>query len=91
MSTSANSSVEQVSRGADVVVTKQRLAFVVNQEIMEDALRVEDYKRMASQLVLGGSVYILLLGSLVLMEKETEMKIGEKIAYVSSLGNDAVV
>ncbi|GKC56442.1 hypothetical protein Tco_1084040 [Tanacetum coccineum] len=121
MSASANSSVEQVSRGSGVVVTKQRLAFMVNQEIMEDALRVEDYKRMASQLensVRRKCRYIAALKSrsdgegsvedlkflerirledlekgtrLLLMMKETEMKIGEKITYVGSLGNNAVV
>ncbi|GJS34593.1 hypothetical protein Tco_0532975 [Tanacetum coccineum] len=119
MSAAANSSVEQVSRGSGVVVTKQRLAFMVNQEIMEDALRVEDYKRMASQLensVRRKCGYIAALKSrsdgegsvedlkflermrledlekgtrLLLMMKETEMKIGEKITYVGSLGNDA--
>ncbi|GJY61565.1 hypothetical protein Tco_0462222 [Tanacetum coccineum] len=119
MSASANSFVEQVSRRSGVVVTKQRLAFMVNQEIMEDALRVEDYKMMASQLensVRRKCGYIAALKShsdgegsvedlkflermrledlekgtrLLLMMKETKMKIWEKITYVGSLGNDA--
>ncbi|GJQ97497.1 putative reverse transcriptase domain-containing protein [Tanacetum coccineum] len=79
--------------GVDVVVTKDQLKFLVNREIMEDALRVEDFKRMAHQLknnVRRRSGYIdMEKGThLLLMMKETEMKIGEKIAYVSSLGDD---
>ncbi|GKA36533.1 hypothetical protein Tco_0723024 [Tanacetum coccineum] len=111
----------QATRGVDVVVTKDQLKFMVNREIMEDALRVEDFKRMAHQLknnVRRRSGYIGALkarssgvGSnedlkfmermrledmekgthLLLMMKETEMKIGEKIAYVSSLGDDVAV
>ncbi|GKC40824.1 hypothetical protein Tco_1053208 [Tanacetum coccineum] len=118
MSATSNSFVGQATRGVDVVVTKDQLKFLVNREIMEDALRVEDFKRMAHQLknnVRRRSGYIGALkahssgvGSnedlkfmermrledmekgthLLLMMKETEMKIGEKIAYVSSLGDD---
>ncbi|GJY45589.1 hypothetical protein Tco_0434652 [Tanacetum coccineum] len=78
MSASANSFVEQVSRRSGVVVTKQRLAFMVNQEIMEDALRVEDYKMMASQLENSRR---LEKGKprLLLMIEETTDEIWEKI------------
>ncbi|GKC74605.1 hypothetical protein Tco_1120488, partial [Tanacetum coccineum] len=110
------SSVEQVTRESGVVVTKGCLVFLVNQEIIEDALRVEDYKRMSCQLKESArrrNEYISALKAcpsggnsvenlrfmermrledlekgtrLLLMMKETKMKIAEKIAFVSTLG-----
>ncbi|GJZ47017.1 hypothetical protein Tco_0600849 [Tanacetum coccineum] len=50
MATTSMSYVEQATREADTMVIKERLVFLVNQEIMKDALRVKDYKRMACQL-----------------------------------------
>nr|GEY51963.1 hypothetical protein [Tanacetum cinerariifolium] len=47
---SCNRSVMQATGETNAVVTKERLTFLVNQEIMEDSMRVEDYKRMARQL-----------------------------------------
>ncbi|GJW77635.1 hypothetical protein Tco_0139317, partial [Tanacetum coccineum] len=104
-----------------VVVTKGRLALLGNQRIMEDALRVEDYKRMASQLKESArrrNEYIGALKArasgedsvenlkfmerirledvekgtrLLLMMKETELKISEKISFVLTLAVDVVV
>nr|GFD20199.1 hypothetical protein [Tanacetum cinerariifolium] len=47
MATTSLSYVEKANCEPCVVVTKGRLAFLGNQKIVEDALRVEDYKRMA--------------------------------------------
>nr|GEW69582.1 hypothetical protein [Tanacetum cinerariifolium] len=154
MSSTLTGSVMQATSETDAVVTKERLSFLVNQEIMEDALRVEDYKkdgatyvyglccssnvglfrtcvvvrdgngsgsRMARQLkdsVRRRSGYIGAFKALpsgvdssdrlkflermclqdmekgtrlLLMMKETEMKIGEKIVFVTALENDVVV
>ncbi|GKD74401.1 hypothetical protein Tco_1332683 [Tanacetum coccineum] len=112
MATTSMSYVEQATREADTMVIKERLVFLVNQEIMKDALRVKDYKRMACQLkesVRRRSGYIGALKArssgvdsvenlkfmkcmrledmekgtcLLLMMKETEMKIDEKISFV---------
>ncbi|GJT24055.1 hypothetical protein Tco_0893992 [Tanacetum coccineum] len=120
MATTFVSSVEQATLESDIVVSKERLMFLVNQEIMEVALRVEDYKRMARQLkesVRRKCGYIGALKDgprdvdsnerlkfmeriwledmekgtrLLLMMKETEMKIGEKIDFVTSLGDNVV-
>nr|GEU41802.1 hypothetical protein [Tanacetum cinerariifolium] len=99
----------------------EALRFLVNQEIMEDALRVEDYRRMSCQLKESirrkcGYIGALKAGlrnvvsnerlrflermhlkdmekctHFLLMKKETEMKIGEKIAFVELLGDNVVV
>ncbi|GJZ19661.1 hypothetical protein Tco_0556251 [Tanacetum coccineum] len=121
MSTSSNSYMEQATRGDDVMVTQEQLVFLVNQGSIEDALKAEDYKRMARQLkdsVKKRCGYIGALKArhsgadsnenlkfmewirledmekgtrLLLMMKETEMKIGEKIAFVTSLEDNVVV
>nr|GEW51704.1 ARID DNA-binding domain-containing protein [Tanacetum cinerariifolium] len=100
---------------------KGRLAFLVNQEIMKDTLRVEDYKRMVRQLkesVRRRNGYIGALKArasdgdsignlkflervrledvekgtrLLLIMKETQLKISEKSAFVSTLAIDVVL
>ncbi|GJZ23099.1 hypothetical protein Tco_0560558, partial [Tanacetum coccineum] len=50
MTSTTVTSVEQAVREPEGGVSSTRLMFLVNQEIMEDALRVEDYKRMSRQL-----------------------------------------
>ncbi|GKE22623.1 hypothetical protein Tco_1434135 [Tanacetum coccineum] len=91
MSASANSSVEQVSRGSGVVLENSvrrkcgYIAALKSRSHREGS--VEDLKfleRMRLEDLEKGT-------RLLLMMKETEMKIGEKITYVGSLGNDAVV
>ncbi|GJZ13757.1 hypothetical protein Tco_0548987 [Tanacetum coccineum] len=121
MATTSMSYVEQATREADTMVIKERLVFLVNQEIMKDALRVKDYKRMARQLkesVRRRSGYIGALKArssgvdsvenlkfmkcmrledmekgtcLLLMMKETEIKIDEKISFVMSLEDDVII
>nr|GEW73278.1 hypothetical protein [Tanacetum cinerariifolium] len=107
--------VEQAT-SVENVVSREALMFLVNQEIMEDALRVEDYRRMSRQLKESirrkcGYIGALKAGPrnvvsnerlrflermrledmekgtrLLLMKKETEMKIDEKIALLNRLG-----
>nr|GEY33467.1 hypothetical protein [Tanacetum cinerariifolium] len=46
MANESVSSVEDVVRESDSELTKERLLFLVNQEVVEDAVMVGDYKRM---------------------------------------------
>ncbi|GJX43365.1 retrotransposon protein, putative, ty1-copia subclass [Tanacetum coccineum] len=74
------SSMEQTTRESGAVVTKERLVFLVNQEIMKDTfmkrIRLEDLEKSTR---------------LLLMMKETELKISEKVAFVLTLGDDVVI
>ncbi|GJX74003.1 hypothetical protein Tco_0312598 [Tanacetum coccineum] len=84
MSVASNSFVGQATRGADVGGYKAQLKFLAHSSGVGSNEDLKFMERMHLEDMEKGT-------HLLLMMKETEMKIGEKIAYVSSLGDDVAV